>query len=156
MLYDLDLRPEGLENTAFRGNCGVVATAVVLDRPYPEIENEFRLLCNKSGRWRGSTRHGDRLKVITRYNKTLEKVNIGKRGAVKNILPSLDPNRKYIVRTGGHAMAYVRGCLVDQSGTFIPTGTRRGRRIVDYVHEVVENVYSEGERIDNLLNYWRT
>lgn len=132
-----DYRPTGHRDTKLTGNCGVVAMATLLRLNYRTVEDEFRTIYRSAAkRWEGGTKVHERVAYMTGRGASLHPVPF-RRGCVRLACAHLDPTRRYMLRTGSHAMAYIHGRLVDQYGTYSPDHPQVARLRVSLVHEVI-------------------
>ena len=112
-----------LPQDAFHGpHCGVQAVAVVAEKPLRETMEIFRDKCRyikRMKRWRGSTHHYDRVKVLKHLNidfkalDTMHTKGVTLNSFVKNIA---NPNHLYMVTTTSHVQLVKGSQILDQRG----------------------------------------
>lgn len=129
------MRPDGAADESLHGNCGLVTLSALLGVDYQEVKEEFQKLFPRRKGWDGSTSIYERVKFMHHYGAKVCFQGHPKR-TVKNVVPLLDPKSRYMLRTGGHAMACIEGQLIDQSGTFSPQDPLRANKRVSHIHRV--------------------
>lgn len=128
----VDYRPQGCNDKGIRGNCGIVALAALTGIDYHVVEAQFGERFEKGPNWKGASNRRDRVAYLK--DAGFKVTAIKAKGSVKNVCRALSPNKKYMLRTDGHAMAYINGYLVDQRGTWEPTDPKRANERVSHAH----------------------
>jgi len=117
-----------LPSGAFMGpNCGVTAVAIAAGVSMSKAWDLFTANYNKSPKWRGGTRHRERLAVLDQLNVTYREFEPKRMTLTAFAASTNGDNKTYMVTTTGHVQMVRNGQILDQRGA-VPVNQHWGRR----------------------------
>jgi hypothetical protein len=132
-------RPDGFavpDDDPRKGNCGLTALAVVTGRSFTEVRSILVAAFPKGPRWRGSTRHTERVHVLRTLEVPFRAWEPQGRVQVRSwARHAAKAGTTYMLRHAGHVCVYRDGWVIDQTGPK-PVENYRHRRC--YITNFVE------------------
>lgn len=119
-------------------NCGVVAVAVAAGVSVDEAMAYFRCLLKKNGRWKGGTKHKDRIRALEHFGVKHRSYELrDKRRLETWIRDRAELGALYMLRVTGHVVLLRDGWVLDQGGLFRIETHRSRKQLLTHVVEVM-------------------
>lgn len=120
-------------------NCGVVALAATTGYTIEDITSWFKNNTGKTSRWKGRLSWRELQKFLSAQGIRIKEAH-RPRGTLKtyvenNTVTSTD--RGYIIRTGNHFVAVIRGEVIDQTECKLAADHWAARKRVSHAMEIV-------------------
>ncbi len=104
---------------SYTGYCGVLAVANVANVELATAANVFIKLCKRSpNKWKGGTRHQDRVKVLNHYKVKWEEFKTVPMTLSHFVDQHTVKGKTYIITTTSHVQLVKDGIVTDQRGSF--------------------------------------
>jgi len=118
-------------------NCGLVAVALVAQKPLEEVTNLFRKMFKRSGNWRGRTSTAQQEAALIYYGVNYKSLDFDVQTLKSWILNHADSSKQYIIGTTGHVQTVENGLVVDQRGCFEIDKFWGKQKRIDVVFEII-------------------
>jgi hypothetical protein len=99
-------------------NCGVTAVAVLAGVSFQTAWDQIALIANRDGKWKGGTRHSERLAALNLLGVRYTEIHIPRKMRLRTVAAwtMTTPGVRYMVRTTGHVQVIRDGIVLDQAG----------------------------------------
>lgn len=98
-------------------NCGVTAVAIAAGVPIDQAMEVVRKIKGKSRRWKGSTKHNDRILALEHFKVPHRHYALhDKRRLYTWVRDRAEPGQLYLLRITGHVLLVKDGWCMDQHG----------------------------------------
>jgi hypothetical protein len=120
-------------------NCGVTAVAIVAGVSLDEAMAVIRNIKNKSGRWKGSTRHNDRILALEHFKVPHKAYALhDRRKLFAWVRDRAEPGKLYMLRVTRHVVLVKDGWVLDQGGVKRIEQHRSRNCLLSHVVEIME------------------